>query len=214
MQSRSSTYWTLLPVAGTILFIILYVAATFFYPGGSQHDPQADGFSWLHNYWCNLLNEYAINGQLNQGRYFAFAAMFVLIVALISFWWIFPLLAGLSIKIIWLMRASGCLSMLTSVFLFTGYHDEVINMAGVFGLVAIGITYVGLHRLRWFWLFAWGLFNLLLIGLNNILYYGDGLLLYLPVVQKISFLSFLLWISTISLHLQRQRQRQQEVKRQ
>lgn len=206
MPSRSSTYGSLLPVISTVVFIALYIAAALYYPGGSQQDPQADGFSWLHNYWCNLLNEYAINGQPNRGRYIAFAAMFVLILSLISFWWMFPLLAGLSNRLIWLMRTAGSLSMITAVFLFTGYHDEVINIAGVFGLVAIGITYFGLYQLRWLGLFAWGLFNLLLIGLNNLLYYGNDLLFYLPVVQKISFLSFLLWISTISLHLQRQQE--------
>lgn len=35
-------------------FLLFYVVATFFYPGGSQLDKTASGFSWTQNYWCNL----------------------------------------------------------------------------------------------------------------------------------------------------------------
>ena len=50
-------------------------------------------------------------------------------------------------------------------------------------------------------LFWMGIFNFLLVVLNNILYYGDGLLFYLPVVQKFTFLFFLLWISLVNINL-------------
>ena len=87
------------------------------------------------------------------------------------------------------------------VLLFTDLHDQVINAATLCGLASIAGTFAGLHRLRWRKLIGFGLFNLFLVVVNNILYYGDGLLLYLPVVQKITFLSFLLWISFIDVQL-------------
>lgn len=37
----------------------------------------------------------------------------------------------------------------------------------------------------------------LLVGLNNYLYYNKGLIIYLPVIQKISFITFLAWICAI-----------------
>jgi hypothetical protein len=52
----------LLPPVGILIFILLYIVAAFFYPGGSEFDTHSDGFSWKHNYWCNLLNELAIKG--------------------------------------------------------------------------------------------------------------------------------------------------------
>jgi hypothetical protein len=68
--------WVLSPLFGTLIYLLLYIVATFFYPGGSQVDKNSFGFSWAQNYWCNLLNENAINGQHNSARPIAIAAMF------------------------------------------------------------------------------------------------------------------------------------------
>jgi hypothetical protein len=48
--------------------------------------------------------------------------------------------------------------------------------------------------------FCIGLFDLLLVALNNYLYHSNEMM-YLPIVQKISFLSFLVWFSFISINL-------------
>eukprot|EP01041_Mallomonas_annulata_P035984 gene35984-59008_t len=50
----------------------------------------AKGFSWVHNFWCNLLNETAINGEKNSARPIALVAMLVLSASLSLFWIIFP----------------------------------------------------------------------------------------------------------------------------
>jgi hypothetical protein len=52
-------------------------------------------------------------------------------------------------------------------------------------------------------LFGFGLFNLGLVVLNNCIYYGSSLY-YLPLVQKITFVSFLLWVCFVSVKLYRQ----------
>lgn len=91
--------------------------------------------------------------------------------------------------------------MVTNVALYTGAHDIVITIASLFGLIALAGTLIGLRNLGWRTLFWLGIFNTALVALNNILYYGDGLLYYLPLVQKITFLSFLVWISWINLKL-------------
>ena len=80
----------LVPIFGTMLFVVLYIVATFLYPGGSQVDKNAVGFSWTNNYWCNLLNENAINGQLNPAKPVALTAMFLLCFTLAYFWFLFP----------------------------------------------------------------------------------------------------------------------------
>lgn len=191
----------LLPVAGIIIFVCLYVIAATLYPGGSQADKNAEVFSWLNNYWCNLLNEYAMNGKPNTARQVAFAGMCVLCLSLITFWILFPLYAGFTKRGRLIMQFSGSFAMTIGFFLFTNLHDMIINLAMLCGLIAIAGTFAGLKKLRWKGLILFGIFNLLLVVVNNILYYGDGLLVYLPLVQKITFLSFLLWISVIDIQL-------------
>ncbi|MFM9984643.1 MAG: hypothetical protein ACKVOK_05380, partial [Flavobacteriales bacterium] len=48
-----------------------------------------------------------------------------------------------------------------------------------------------------------GLLNIALVGLNNYLYFSENMIKYLPVVQKISFVSFLVWISFMDLRVYR-----------
>jgi hypothetical protein len=187
--------------AGISLFVCLYFAATFLYPGGSQTDTYSSGFSWTDNYWCNLLDTKAINGELNDARPFAFAAMIVLCITLTLFWYLFPVFAGMGKVKIQIIRYAGLASMGTAFFLIIGPHDMIINAASLFGLVSVFGTLAGLYHLKWDWLLRMGIFNLIMVGINNICYYNKSLLIYLPVVQKITFLFFLLWISLISLSL-------------
>lgn len=79
----------------------------------------------------------------------------------------------------------------------------LINIASFLGLFGVAGTMVGLRMLRWNNLFWFGVFNLVLVVLNNVLYYEKSWMYALPVVQKITFLSFLLWISMISVGLYR-----------
>lgn len=200
---KQQNIWVLTPLFGTLLFICLYFVATLFYPGGSQVDKNSKGFSWTNNYWCNLLNENAINEQHNSARPLAMAAMIVLCLTLAIFWYIFPKHADLKKSVQLTIQISGTLAMTTGMFLFTDLHDTIVNIASLCGLVATVGTFIGLHKLKWTKLFWFGIFNLALVVLNNILYYGDGLKLYLPVVQKITFLFFLLWICLITINLYR-----------
>lgn len=200
-NNKQKPYLLILPLASIIIFACLYIIATTLYPGGSQADNNANGFSWLNNYWCNLLNEYAMNGEPNTARPIAFAGMCVLCISLAAFWILFPLYTGLKTGVRRSIQIFGGGAMGIGFFLFTNLHDMIINLAMLSALIAIIGTFAGLYKLKWKGLIIFGVFNLLLVGVNNILYYGDGLLIYLPVVQKISFISFLLWISLIDIQL-------------
>jgi hypothetical protein len=91
--------------------------------------------------------------------------------------------------------------MLASFLLLTSIgHDLAVNTSSAFGLVAMTGTLIALYQLRWKWLFAFGLFDLLLVALNNYLYHSNEMMC-LPIVQKFSFLSFLVWFSFISINL-------------
>lgn len=200
--NNSKNILVLTPVFGIVVFVVLYVVATFLYPGGSHINNNSVGFSWANNYWCNLLSKNAINGQYNPAKSVALTAMFILCFTLSLFWYLFPIHVNLSSKLKFTTRLSGALSMSVAFFLFTSFnHDFIINLASVFGLAATAGVFVGLYKKKWFGLFAFGFFNILLIGLNNYVYHTNGLIVYLPAVQKITFASFLCWVCCINIHL-------------
>jgi hypothetical protein len=202
--NKQRNIWILVPVLGTVLYIILYLVATLLYPGGSQVDKSSIGFSWTNNYWCNLLNENAMNGQHNPAKPVAMTGMFVLCLTLAFFWFLFPKHINVGRPARLVIQISGILAMAIAFFLFTNIdHDLITDLASFFGLIATVGTFIGLYKAGWYGLFAFGLLNVLLVGLNNYLYYNKGLIIYLPIIQKISFATFLAWICSIDLKLYR-----------
>ncbi len=192
--------WILSPTIGILFFVIIYGIATLFYPGGSQVDKKAVGFSWLNNYWCNLLNEKAINGQLNPAKPIAMTGMLVLCLSLSYFWYLFPILLNFKSRERLSVQISGMLAMTVAFFLFTDIdHDLITNIASLFGLIAIVGTIVGLYQSKWYKLFTFGILNFLLIGVNSFVYYHKELIVYLPIIQKISFATFLAWVCFINV---------------
>ena len=202
MQKISShKKWILTPLFGSIAFVVLYSLAAFLYPGGSEFDRKASGFSWLHNYWCNLLNEKSINGETNSARAVAIAAFIVLGFTLLSFWSIYSREMQFKKNVQMLIQGSGLLCFTSLFFLTSSLHDAVINISGFFGLAAMAGVYYSLYQNRWFRLFAFGVFNLLLIATNNYIYYTKDGFLFLPVIQKVTFLAVLLWICAVDIKL-------------
>lgn len=194
--------WVLTPIWGAASFAILYFVATFYYPGGSEFDKNYIGFSWKDNYWCNLLNDKAINGQTNSAQPIALIAMFILCLTLTSFWLQFPKYTNLDKGYNWMIQICGTLAMIIGFLLFTKFdHDIITNLASIFGLIATIGTFIGLYKNKWRTLFYFGIVNIILIITNNILYYSKELISYLPVVQKITFATFLFWICCIDIKI-------------
>lgn len=201
-MEKQRKIWLLTPMFGIILFVVLYFIATIFYPGGSQADKNSSGFSWINNYWCNLLNNKAINGLTNTAQPIALTAMFILCLTLIYFWVDFPKYTNLKKSYQFTIQISGTFAMIISFFLFTEFdHDLIINLSSFFGLFATTGTFIALYKNNWKTLFYFGLINILLVILNNILYHNISLILYLPLVQKFTFATFLIWICCINLKI-------------
>ena len=55
----------LIGAIGCIQYIVITAIAMFFYPGGSQSDPNAEGYTFFGNYFSDLGHSVAINGQVN-----------------------------------------------------------------------------------------------------------------------------------------------------
>jgi hypothetical protein len=198
---RSNKTLILLPVIGICLFIILYFIAAFLYPGGSEINRQAKGFSWKHNYWCDLLETHAENGEQNTARPLAIIAMAVLCISIAAFWYFVPRLFAFKPFLKKTIQYTGIMSMGMLVFLQADFHDTVINTAGVLGIIAITLTLAGLYKNHSYPFFILGLLCFVLFFLNNYIYYTKNGIGYLAIIQKISFLLFLLWFFLLTIQL-------------
>ena len=198
LPSRGFLY---LPMVGMALFVLLYVVAAFLYPGGSWKFQQAEGFSFWHNYLCDLLDEYAINGQLNTARYVSRLALGFLCGGILLLWFYLPNLfekKSTTQKIMW---TSGILALIATCFLSSGTHDFTVRLAGLFGSIAFVSCSIELYRHRYFKLFYFGI-GCLIIFIVNYYVYETGLYIRaLPIIQKFTFLSFIVWFIILDLML-------------
>lgn len=201
MKDQRSNIRLLLPVIGFCLFIILYFVAAALYPGGSEVNRSAKGFSWMHNYWCDLLETHAENGEPNKAKTIAIIAMSVLCLSIALFWHFIPRLFSFKSLFKKIIQYTGILSMIILVFLQVDFHDMVINISGVLGIIAIAGTLIGLYKNQSYILFILGLLCVFLFFLNNYIYYTKQWLYHLAIIQKLSFLLFLLWFSLINIQL-------------
>lgn len=205
MSLKQNQQWTLLiPTYAVGLFCILFVVSTFYYPGGSHADHWQAGFSWSNNYLCNLMGEYALNGTKNGSRIPAIMSVMILGIGIGYFFFVFP--SYFQLRTIWkyVIRFLGVFSMVFAIFLFTDYHDLVLNIAGVMGVVAIIGTFTALKRNNSYGVLWLGAFSSLLLAFNAYSYYTGVLINWLPFIQKFSIVLFLLWIVSMNIIYYRQ----------
>jgi len=75
----------------------------------------------------------------------------------------------------------------------------VINITSLLGLGALlGTVYIN-KKLGWYWLYVFGIINVILIAANRVIYETGILWKYLPIVQKFTFISVLMWIWILAL---------------
>ena len=127
--------------------------------------------------------------------------MFVLAISLVIFWNFVPSTLEFKPARKRIIQYAGILSMAILPVLFTGAHDAVLNIAGICGVIAITVLLTGLYKLRLNLVFIIGIFCLALVGVNNYIYYTTHHYYYLPVIQKITFLVFLLWFFLIGMRV-------------
>lgn len=203
MKNHPNTFVLLLPIFGIGIFISLYVIATTYYPGGSWVDQGQNGFSFWNNYLCDLLDYYAINGDINIARFYARASLAFLCVSLIILWFYLPLLFLIKSVNLKLMSFSGILSLVITLFLASVSHDLIVRIAGVFGAIAIILLIVELHKIQFYKMLRLGVFCLIVFFLNYYIYETNLYIKMLPVIQKITFVSFISWFILLDISLYR-----------
>lgn len=182
------------PVAvGISISILLLIVATFYYPGGSQFEKNSVGFDWANNYLCNLFNEKAVNGMDNPSRYIAMVGMLFLCASFALFF------ARFSKKIprkkdANIIQYSGIGSMFCTFMLITPYHDLMTILASTFGLITLFYIMVFTFKSRLTFLKYLSVLCLVILYLNNYIYYTQNGLAWLPILQKISLLTLIGWL--------------------
>ena len=182
---------------------MLYVVAALAYPGGSDANTAGDGFSILHNYWCELMDTYAINGQWNPARPIALSAMAILCLSLTFYWYCLPVAFPTFGFRRFAIRAAGITSMLVAPFVFTHRHDAIVMTAGVFGIAAFAVALWEMHRLRSRYLFGLGACALALVLLCYYIFHSEWQLDALPLLQKLAFMFCLIWFGWTSREMRR-----------
>ncbi len=183
-----------IPLVGILLFLILFLHSSTLYPGGSQADANSVGYDWINNYWCNLMNEIAMNGESNPARPFAISGMIILCGSLFLFFNQFAakMITSKPQKLI----VKGCAlgSMVSAALMFTEFHDILTMLSSLFGFVVIVaiLRYLFLSDLKFYKITA--ILILALLAVNNYIYYTKQFIEVLPVLQKVSIGVVLFWI--------------------
>jgi len=91
--------------------------------------------------------------------------------------------------------------MLAAVFIFTKYHDIMTTLLSLFGALGIIGIIRALHKNNLTFLKITGIVCMILVGINNLFYYIENLIEYLPVIQKITFILILAWVVGLNLKM-------------
>lgn len=138
-------------IASALGFVALMAPAMALYHGGTWIDPRAEGHDFWRNFFCDLLHEHALDGQMNvAGSRFATAAMLALVAGLWPFWLSTAWLVGRG-RLARVVRVAGVTSVvglvavpLTPSDRFGALHGVAVLVAAVPGLVATAGATAGL----------------------------------------------------------------------
>lgn len=189
----------LLPLAGIVLFVVLYIMAALNYPGGSWVVMDQEGFNFWNNYLCDLLDRNAINGEINPARFFARGSLGVLCASLILLWYFLPALfskKSINVVVMWL---AGLMALVITMSLTSGTHDITVRIAGIFGVIAFISCFIELYNAKYYSLVYFGIACLLIFLVNYYIYETGTLIRSLPVIQKLTFICFILWFSFLDI---------------
>lgn len=204
-KESENKIFVFLTIAGITTFVLFFVIAASFYPGGSNFDPSSIGYSWKENFWCELLGRSAKNSMPNTARPFALIGMIGLSVGVSSFWFFITGLLYQKGTLKLLVRSCGILSMIFSSFISTVYHDLFIFASVITGSVAFFLLFNSLWQRANYAYFISGIAFMILIFANCFIYLTNIGEFVLPSLQKLTFLTSLSWIVYLSISFKKLR---------
>ncbi|MDP5169697.1 MAG: hypothetical protein NWR72_05590 [Bacteroidia bacterium] len=183
----------LLPV-GLLLGLLLLAISARQYPGGYNADPSSMGFYWAHNFFSDLLDPMAINGDPNVARPWAVAGVLAISLSLASFFYRFSerIPYGGSARVV---RWSGIAASLFGLLvIIPSQHDIMVLLSGICTLLVFFYLMVLVMPSRQPWLKVASVVFLMLFYLATAMYFGRWMVEYLPLMQKLLLLIQAGWV--------------------
>ncbi len=193
--------WDYLPTIGIITFVVLFVAASTLYPGGTLFDLEYQGYDWFHNYWCDLMAATSLSGAVNDSRTIAIVAWVILCICILqllirSFHQMIS--PG---RIRKLLYASSVLAMTIGLFAFTQYHDVLVAVCFPFGATAaFGLSYGLINSdLRLYKIAIW--VCIVMLSASFFMYFTNIGLYWLGLTQKLTLALVFIWLIGFNIEL-------------
>lgn len=171
-------------LAGVLVSIICLVVAAAGYPGG---------YDWFGQSISSLFQPLASDGSHNSSRLLAALAVMLFCSSIAV---LFDAIAkkGPSRVHRKTIQAAGIGSMVYAALVVTPMHDTLVGVALVFFVAAIFTILHWLYLQRRYRMLAAGLVCLALTIGNASMYYGEVLYGFLPIVQKVSLILWVVWL--------------------
>jgi hypothetical protein len=185
-------YFVLISVVISIIFLVI---ATLLYPGGSILDKNSVGFDWAKNFFSNLFSAKALNGADNPSRFWAITGMVFHSIGYGLFF------INTSKKIPHkhteiVLKSIGIANTLFIFLIATPFHDIMVTISST--LTMLGLFYITVFILRTrLWMMKLFCIISMLIFYFTLYLYGAGDWGLLAIMQKITFLCFMLLALTI-----------------
>lgn len=185
-----------------IVYLILFVTAASFYPGGSDNLPLGEnGYSFFHNFLCDTNNEFTHSGIRNPGQSIAVLAHLVLSFTMMSFFYVLPGIFSHQNRNTKLIRVFGVLAMAVFTFMYQeDLHDLVVTLTGVFGSMAFVPIFIELIKYK---NNSFKALTYLVYAMSLTLYLGFETkvgIYYMPFLQKFVFIidaALVIWTGLI-----------------
>jgi hypothetical protein len=173
-----------LPLVGVLTSLFLFALATARYPGG---------YDWANHSISALFQPRALNGAENPARHLAVLAVFIFCV---SMGVVFKTVSnrGRSRFHRKTIEIAGIGSMVYGFLVVTPMHDLLVSVGLVFFVTAMLATLHMLYLERNFGMLYAGFACLALSLSNAVMYYGNLLFGFLPIVQKIALAMWVSWL--------------------
>ncbi|QSE98986.1 hypothetical protein [Fulvivirga lutea] len=192
-------YLPYIPIVGMILYLIVFSIAATDYPGGSVNHSMADGYSFFHNFLCDVMNPVTQGGKENSARGLAIISHLILSVTMISFFYILPNIFSFQNKNTRMVRSFGVLTMVVFAFMFTKYHDLIVTVTAILGTVALVPFFLELRKYPNKGLKQLAYLCYLLSVIVFFIFVTKIGFYYLPFLQKITFAVDAWWVIWVSL---------------
>ena len=194
MNKFEKKYLPYFPIFGLGLYIIAFAFAASEYPGGSISYPYANGYSFYHNFLCDIMNPITQTVIINNARFLAIISHMILSFTMISFFYILPKIFDVKNRNTTLIAYFGMATMTVFIFMYTEYHDLIVTITGVLGVIALIPFFIELQNFKNKGL---KLLAYLCYALSIIVFFIFETkigLYYLPFLQKITFVLDAYWV--------------------